>query len=185
MTSKNPFLDLVLSTANQANHTAMVDTGATGHYLDAASEQHCINVQPTDTGPSVQVPNRDNLETISKRVIVPLAKELSDQAKVGHIFDSLKSGSLISSGQLCDDDCIALFTKFNVKIYKKSVKLSSSAKEITPTVYGIFLSLPKPLPRPQQYRNRTSRQSNPPTVPSIMPTSNKISQLFYIPTPSA
>ena len=74
-------------------------------------------MQPTDTGPSVQVANGDTIET-RKRVIVPLAKELSTQAKVGHIFDSLKSGSLISIGQLCDDDCVALFTKFNVNIIK-------------------------------------------------------------------
>jgi hypothetical protein len=50
--------------------------------------------------------------------MVPLAKEVSTQEKAGYIFDSLKSGSLISAGQLCDDDCIALFTKYNVTIYK-------------------------------------------------------------------
>jgi hypothetical protein len=54
----------------------------------------------------------------SKRALVPLAKELSTKAKKGHIFDDLKSGSLISIGQLCDDDCIALLTKYDVKIYK-------------------------------------------------------------------
>ena len=47
---------------------------------------------------------------------VPLAKELSDKAKVRHIFDDLQSGSLISIGQLCDNDCVALFTKYDVKI---------------------------------------------------------------------
>ena len=51
-------------------------------------------------------------------MLVPLTKELSTQAKVGHIFDGLQSGSLISIGQLCNDDCIALLTKYNVKIYK-------------------------------------------------------------------
>ena len=65
----------------------------------------------------MRVANGDNIET-SKRAFVPLAKELSTKAKTGHIFDDLKSGSLISIGQLCDDECIALFTKYGVKIYK-------------------------------------------------------------------
>jgi hypothetical protein len=76
-----------------------------------------LTVKYTSTGPSVRVANGENIET-SKHALVPLAKELSTKAKTGHIFDALKSGSLISIGQLCDDECIALFTKYDVKIYK-------------------------------------------------------------------
>ena len=65
----------------------------------------------------MRVANGKNIET-SKRALVPLAKELSTKAKVGHMFDGLQSGSLLSIGQLCDDDCVALFTKYDVKIYK-------------------------------------------------------------------
>jgi hypothetical protein len=65
----------------------------------------------------VKVTNGENIKT-SKRALVPLAKEPLTKAKVGHIFDGLQSGSLISIGQLCDDDCVVLFTKYNVKIYK-------------------------------------------------------------------
>jgi hypothetical protein len=100
-----------------ANHTAIVNTGATGHYLDNAATPYCTTVEHTTTGPSVKVKNGHNIET-SRRALVPLAKELSTKAKTGHIFDDLKSGSLISIGQLCDDDCIALFTKYDVQIYK-------------------------------------------------------------------
>jgi hypothetical protein len=101
-----------------ANHAAIADTGATGHHLDAAAEPHCINVTPTNEGPSVRVTNGQNIET-SKRATVPLAKELSNKAKVGHMFDDLKSGSLLSIGQLCDDDCVALFSKYDVKTHKE------------------------------------------------------------------
>jgi hypothetical protein len=34
------------------------------------------------------------------RAVIPLSTALSHQAKIGHIFDNLKSGSLISIGQL-------------------------------------------------------------------------------------
>ena len=90
-----------------------VDTGATGHYLNTVAKQHCTtHVELTNTGPSVRVTNGENIETM-RRVIVPLANNLSTQAKVGNIFDGLQSGSLISIGQLCDGDCVALFAKYD------------------------------------------------------------------------
>ena len=93
---------------------------------------------PTATGPSVRVANGENIET-SKRAIVPLAKVLSDKAKIGHIFDDLQSGSpLISIGQLCDDDCVALFTKYDVKIYKDG-KVIILGNATTSTVSGMSL----------------------------------------------
>jgi hypothetical protein len=48
---------LVPPKPNLTNHTAIVDTGATGHYLDPAAKPHCINVHTTNSGPSVQVAN--------------------------------------------------------------------------------------------------------------------------------
>ena len=54
--------------------------------------------------------------TTTKRALVPLSPALSPPAKVGHIFDNLKSRSLISIGQLCDDDCVTIFTKNAVHI---------------------------------------------------------------------
>ena len=101
-----------------SNHTAIVGTtGATGHYLDDTAEQYYTHIEHTSTRPSVRVANGENIET-SKRATVPLAKELSDKAKVGHIFDDLQSGSLISIGQLCNDNCVALFMKYDIQIYK-------------------------------------------------------------------
>jgi hypothetical protein len=123
------------STLKYANHAAIVDTGATGHYLDTAAEQYCTDVEHTNTGPSVRVANSENIET-TKSVIVPLAKELSTQAKLGHIFDGLQSGSLITIGQLCDDDCIALFTKYDVKIYEDE-QVIIIGEPTTPMASGI------------------------------------------------
>ena len=38
----------------------------------------------------------------------------------GYVFDDLKTGSLISIGKLCDDDCITLFSTFNIYIIKNN-----------------------------------------------------------------
>jgi hypothetical protein len=95
----------------QANNTTgLLDSAATTHYGDQDAEQHCVNVSPTTTGPSVQVANGHIIEP-NKRVTIPLAPELSTHAKIGHLFNDLQSGTLISLGQLCDDECVALSTK--------------------------------------------------------------------------
>ena len=39
-------------------------------------------------------------------------------AKIAYSFGSLKSSSLISIGQLCDNNCIAIFSKYDVHIIK-------------------------------------------------------------------
>ncbi len=126
-----------------ANHAAIADTGATGHCLNTAAEPHCINVTPTNEGPSVRVANGQNIET-SKRATVPLAKELSNKAKVGHIFDDLKSGSLLSIGQLCDDDCVALFSKYDVKIYKEGQIIIVGERDPANGLWTIPIA-PKPM----------------------------------------
>ena len=45
-------------------------------------------------------------------------KKLTEKARVAFSFDNLKISSLIYIGQLCDDDCIAIFTKYDVQIIR-------------------------------------------------------------------
>jgi hypothetical protein len=93
----------------------------------------------------VQVANGENIET-TKRATIPLAPTLSPQAKIGHIFDNLKSGSLISIGQLCDDDCVALFTKYNVNIFKNGQVIITGERNDTNGLWTVPLAPKAPLP---------------------------------------
>ena len=131
------------------NHAAIVDMGATGHYLDTTAEQYCTNTQHTNARPSIRVANSKNIDT-TKRVLVPLAKELLTKAKVRHIFDSLQSGSLITIGQLCNNDCVALFTKYDVKIYKDGLVIIVGEHNETNSLWNIPLA-PKPTLTPQPH----------------------------------
>jgi hypothetical protein len=47
-----------------------------------------------------------------------LSDKLSSSAQSAFVLDELKTGTLISLAQLCDDDCIAIFTKYDVQIRK-------------------------------------------------------------------
>ena len=56
----------------------------------------------------------------TKKAIIPLSKKLTEKARVAYSFDNLKSDSLISIRQLCDDDCIAIFTKYDVQTIQRN-----------------------------------------------------------------
>jgi hypothetical protein len=85
---------------------------------------------------------------MTKSINIPLAKELSSQAKVRHILDSVQSGSLISIGQLCDHNCVALFTKCNVKIYKNGQVILVGKRNASNGHWNIPLAPKAMLPAP-------------------------------------
>ena len=64
--------------------------------------------------------------------------KLSSAAKIGHVLLNPSSASLLSIGQLCDDTCLALFTKEKVFIFKKNYVCKEN--EIILMVCGLFQS---------------------------------------------
>ena len=52
------------------------------------------------------------------RATLQLSSKLSSRSQSDHVFNDTKPVSLISMGKLCDDDCVAIFTKLNMKILK-------------------------------------------------------------------
>ena len=47
-----------------------------------------------------------------------LSDKLSPSAQFAFVLDDLQTGALVSLGQLCDDNCIAIFAKCNVQLLK-------------------------------------------------------------------
>ena len=58
-----------------------------------------------------------------------LSSKLSNAAQHAFLLDDLKTGTLISLGQLCDDDCIGISTKYNVKILKHNKIIIEGKRE--------------------------------------------------------
>ena len=89
--------------------------------------------------------------TPKAKAILPLPPELTPKAKTAFAFDDIKSGALLSIGQLCDDDCIAIFSKYNFKIKKMTKYLSKVDGHQTD--YGKYL-----LAQPHNHRQKTTLQ---------------------------
>ena len=110
----------------------------------------CINVKYTTTGPMVSAASGDTMKSTHKATI-PLSPHIDLTAQTGHILDSLQNGSLVSIGKLCDDNCIAIFTKNNVFITKNGVTLIKGHRTRPTGLYTI------PCPQPKQYANSAVR----------------------------
>ena len=96
---------------------AIGDTATTHPFLESEATNYCTNITNVD-GPDITVSN-GGVVIPSLQAKVTLSKELSNKAQPAFILDKLKTGSLLSISQLCNDDCIAIFNKFNVNILKK------------------------------------------------------------------
>ena len=73
----------------------------------------------TALGSQVKVANGNVITPIAQTEI-HLSNELSIHAQHAYKFNNLATGPLISTGQLCDDNYLALFSKYSLKILKNN-----------------------------------------------------------------
>ena len=113
-----PIIDRITPTPHaQCNLTAVADTGASSHYVRDEDKMHVVETPPSSPGPLVTLPNAETAQATSE-AFIPLSNQLSKQAQTGHILPALKSSSLLSMGQLCDDGCDVVFRKQSLHLLK-------------------------------------------------------------------
>ena len=93
------------------------DSGASNNYWRTEDMLVLINIKDTHNGLTVHFPNNATMNT-TKTDNIPLSRSIRNHANKTHIFDSLHSASIISLGQLCDNDCIAILDKNKINIIK-------------------------------------------------------------------
>ena len=103
---------------NIALHEGIPETAATKHYITEDQLPICNKVANTIGSYVTVADGRVMMPT--KKSLLPLPKEFTRNAKIAYSFNKLKKGTLISIGQFCDDDCTAIFTKYDVKVMKNN-----------------------------------------------------------------
>ena len=96
---------------------AKYDIGTSNNYWKTEDTSLIKNVKNTKDGTSVQLKNNETMSA-TRTGNTPLEISLRAHAKNAHIFNGLQSASLISLGQLCGDDCIAILDKNEINILK-------------------------------------------------------------------
>ena len=92
------------------------DSGATSHYVRPDDRKWIKDVKHF-RGPSILLPDADTISP-SHQGVLTLHRNLSGKACVGTILPNLKSSSLMSLGQLCDNGCDILINKQNLYALK-------------------------------------------------------------------
>ena len=89
---------------------------------------------------------------------------LSKNAQTGYIVPNLKNTTLISAGQLCDDDCIVTFDKKQAYVHKHNNLVLTGKRNNTDGLWDIQLPsvkipVSKPTPQPPIDRTTTTKQT--------------------------
>ena len=120
------------------------DTAATAHYLHPDALPHCYHITRITSGSTFQVANI-NIIKPDLRSTFKMSNKLLSKAQSAHVFNNINTSPLISMGQLFDDDCIAIFTKFDVKILKHNQVITTGLRDRTNVLYNITLEPSPPL----------------------------------------
>jgi hypothetical protein len=96
---------------------AKADSGASRHYITENDANVLTQYQKVKNGPTVFLPNLQTMSAIAKGLL-PFTENLSYNARTAHVFEKLQSSSLISLGQLCDDDCNIYLNKQKIFVFK-------------------------------------------------------------------
>ena len=96
--------------------TRIIDTGTSHHNLALGDGDPQHYVEYKTIPPAVMIPNGENITTRAHYNL--RLQNVSPQASEADILPSFKH-SLLSVGQLCDDDCTAIFSKHHCTIYNK------------------------------------------------------------------
>ena len=92
------------------------DTGASAHYVKKDDTSILYNIKPSKHPKQVQLPDESIIKSTHDANLPINGVNIS--ATTATVFPALTSSSLLSIGQLCNDDCIAVFTKENMKVLK-------------------------------------------------------------------
>ena len=117
--SKHSFKPTILHTSNIPPKKRFIiakgDSAASNHYWALRDSIILDNLSDDDNAPSVTLPDKSTITAI-KRGQIPVPN-LSSNATETKVFTDLNH-SLISLGQLCDDNCDILLTKENYLLTK-------------------------------------------------------------------
>ena len=118
---------------------AVADSGTTGHYITPTTP--CTNKQTATQPIPIKMPNGEII-TSSHIALLP-QHNFPDKARQAHIFTGQKK-PLISIGNICENNCIAVFDEKRVTIYDKSTRqiVMQGHRDPNTTLYMINMAAP-------------------------------------------
>ena len=95
------------------------DSGASKTYLKKEHEKYMHSTTDLSNGPTAILPDNSSIKAKAQGFL-PLNATFNHEALV---FPGLKSESLLSIGQMCDEGCISIFDDKTLKVYFNDNKI--------------------------------------------------------------
>ena len=141
-----------------------IDSGASGNYLRHQDQHIAKYKQNINNGPAVTLPDNTDIRPSSKgHLNLP---GLSPSATNSYIFPDLKSASLLSVGQLCDDGCDVTFTSHDVKAIKNGQEILVGSRNWNDRLWDV------------KFDNHGNHIKSPPLPIPINPSNNKVNVII-------
>jgi hypothetical protein len=136
---------------------AKADSGASSHYFKPSDRTVLSALRSTPFGPTVMLPDSTNMQATHSGQLPLHSSLVPATAKTAHILDGMTNSSLISIGQLCDDDCVEVLDKQKVQVFKRDACVLSGTRN---KIYGLWDIALLPISRPASTRPRAPLQLN-------------------------
>ena len=98
------------------HYASFIDSAATHHYLEDKALLHYTHIRAA-RGSTVTVANGCTI-LLTYQASIPITTSFSQSAQHAYVLHNLKTGSLTSVGQLCNGNCIAIFSQYDVRVLK-------------------------------------------------------------------
>ena len=144
--------------------TRIIDTGTSHHNLALGDGNPQQYIEYKTNPPAVMIPNGDNI-TAREHDNLRLQNVLA-QASEADILPGFKH-SLLSVGQLCDDDCTAIFSKHHCTIAPSTTKTRNLSSRVSETMQRDYTNnvYPRPTIKPnarplRRCQHKTSKNTS-------------------------
>jgi hypothetical protein len=124
------------------NRFAILDSGATGTFVTNADAHHLFSTSIVDDGPTILSASGTSMHPTLQGTL-PLSLKFSAPAQAAFVLDDLKTGTLISLAQLCDENYIAVFTCYDVKLLKNN-EVIITGKRMSNGLWSLPFQPPSP-----------------------------------------
>ena len=136
------------------------DTGASAHYLAQKdmTKVGITNLKKTTMPKLVQLPTKDIMKS-SHDATLNIA-QVSHAAKTATVYPKITGASLLSIGQLCDDNCTAIFTKADMKVIKNNSVILEGKRNREDGLWDVKLEdIPSPSAKLNAIINKTQSKA--------------------------
>ena len=123
---------------NFSQFTLKADTGASRHFIKDEHRQYLSDLTEINNGPCATLPDNTRIHPTFVGDL-PITTMLTRQSKEALVYPKIENESLLSIGQLCDDNCVAIFTRQHLYVLKNGIPILKGKRNHIDRLWDVHL----------------------------------------------